>query len=101
MSYYDDEEPRRHRSRRHRPAYEEEEVVETRTGRDNRNINRHTEMIPRPRDSSSSSIEEVQRTYLPGGGEYVKRKTTVRDKSGRARSVDRADYYKSSRRKYT
>ena len=98
MSYYDDEEPRRHKSRRHRPTYEEE-VIETRTGRNNRNINRHTEIIPRPRDSSMSSVEEVQRDYLPGGGEYVRRKTTVKDKYGRARSVDRSDYYSGGRRK--
>ena len=106
MSYYDDQEPRRHRSHRksRAPVYEEE-VIET---RNSRGAPRGQMDLIRRRDDSSDSIEEVRRDFGPG--EYVQRRTTVRDKyapepyAPRARSVDRYDddsYYddrKGSRR---
>ena len=93
--YYDDEPPRRHRTHREsrRPVYEEEEVIQshTRNGRPTRQM----DLIRRPRDDSASSIEEVSRDFPPGGGAYVKRRTTTRDAypPARARSADRSRYY--------
>ena len=100
-SYYDDDPPRRHRSHHHsrRPVYEEEEVVETRTTRPQRQM----DLVRRPRDDSTSSVEEVRRDFAPGDGANVYRRTTVRDKYGapRARSVEHSygdDRYADSRR---
>ena len=91
MSYYDDEQPRRHRSHRHsRPVYEEE-VIESRQTRPRREPE-HMELVRR-RDSDDS-VEEVRRDFLPGDGTYIQRKTTTRDRyPPRARSVDRRSYY--------
>ena len=102
MSYYEDQDvPRRHRShrksRRGPTTYEEEQVIESRNGRPSRQM----DLIRRPRDDSTSSIEEVRRDYIPGGGEYVQRRTTTRDKyAPRARSADRYsdDYYHEEKR---
>ena len=91
-SYYDDEAPRRHKSHRQsrRPVYEEEEVIESRTSRPQRQM----DLVRRTRDDSSSSIEEVRRDFAPGEGAYVKRRTVVRDKypPPRARSVEYDEY---------
>ena len=97
MSYYEDEQPRRHRSHRHsRPVYEEEQ----RSYRP-KPPPQHMELIRR-RDSDES-VEEVRRDFPPGDGTYIQRKTTTRDRYPRARSVDRhsyyeADYYEDPRR---
>ena len=100
-SYYQDQDvPRRHRS--HRPrTYEEEEIIESRNTRaPPRNLG-NMELVRR-RDSSTSSIEEIRRDFAPG--EYVKRKTVVRNRypPQRARSADRGryndDYYGDPRR---
>lgn len=102
MSYeYDQQETHRRRkserSRRDRPVYEEEEIIETRGGppRGGRTM----DLARRSRDDSDS-IEEIQREFPPGEGAYVQRRTTVRDKYAsaprRARSIDRGyeeDYY--------
>ena len=100
-SYYDDDPPRRHRSHRQsrRPVYEEEEVIETRSSRPQRQM----DLVRRPRDDSTSSVEEVRRDFPPGDGANVYRRTTVRDKYGapRARSVEHSyndDRYADSRR---
>lgn len=89
-SYYQDQDvPRRHRS--HRPrTYEEEEIIEARNTRAPRNPG-NMELVRR-RDSSTSSIEEIRRDFAPG--EYIKRKTTVRNRypAQRARSADRGRY---------
>jgi hypothetical protein len=92
-SYYDADAPRRHKTHRsHRaPVYQEEEIVESRTSRPQRQM----ELVRRPRDDSTSSIEEVRRDFPPGDGAYIKRRTVVRDKypPARARSVDNDSYY--------
>ena len=98
-SYYDDEAPRRHKHRSsRRPVYEEEEVIESRSSRPQRQM----DLVRRPRDDSSSSVEEVRRDFAPGDGANVYRRTTVRDKyaAPRARSVenDRYDDRYDSRR---
>jgi hypothetical protein len=71
------------------------------------------QMVQRRRDDSSDSIEEVERDF--GDGDYVKRKTTVREGTRRTRSAGRyrdyddgydgrsrgSDYYeRRSRREY-
>ncbi|MCJ1296879.1 hypothetical protein MMC34_008447 [Xylographa carneopallida] len=87
-SYYDDDPPRRHRSHHQsrRPVYEEEEVIESRSSRPQRQM----DLVRRPRDDSTSSVEEIRRDFAPGEGANVYRRTTVRDKYGapRARSVE-------------
>ena len=94
MSYYDDEQPRRHRSHRHsRPVYEEE-VIETRQSKPSRREPEHMELVRR-RDSDDS-VEEVRRDFPPGGGDgmYVQRRTTTRDRyAPRTRSMDRHSRY--------
>ncbi|MCJ1387489.1 hypothetical protein MMC18_000332 [Xylographa bjoerkii] len=61
------------------------------------------DLVRRPRDDSSSSVEEVRRDFAPGDGANVYRRTTVRDKytAPRARSVEHSyndDSYTDSRR---
>ena len=72
MSYYDDNDaPRRHRSgrdrdsRRSRPVYEEEEIIEKRRGPPRQEVQTHRELIRR---QDSDDIEEVQRDFPPGEG---------------------------------
>jgi hypothetical protein len=88
--YYDDEEPRRHRSHRSRRPVYEEEVVETRTTR--APASRQMDLVRRPRDESEDSIEEVRRDYIPVG---AARRGAGRDPYAqpRARSVGRGGYY--------
>ncbi len=86
--YYEDDEPRRHRSHRtsRRPVYEEE-VVESRGARPTRGMD-----LVRRRDSDESS-EEIRREYPPGEGGYVQSRRYTRDKyapaPARARSAGR------------
>lgn len=83
MSYYDDDNrPRRHRSERQRrpraTEYSDETYVESR-GNGPRSSRQQTDLVRRPREDSDLSVEEVERDFPPGGGGYVKRKTTVRE----------------------
>jgi len=88
--YYDADSPRRHKHHSHRAPVYQEEIIESRTSRPQRQM----DLVRRPRDDSASSIEEVRRDFAPGDG-YVQRRTIVRDKypPTRARSVDNNDYY--------
>lgn len=97
--YYDDDPPRRQKSSRssRRPVYEEE-VIEQRSSRPSRQM----ELVRRPRDDSSDSVEEIKRD-LPRNATYVKRRSVVRDVNPpRARSADRRgsneESYAGSRR---
>ena len=71
MSYYDDDPPRRHKpgrdrdSRRNRPVYEEEEIIEKRRGPLRQDVQTHRELVRR---QDSDDIEEVQRDFPPGEG---------------------------------
>ena len=95
MSYYDDDAPRRHRSgrdrdsRRSRPVYEEEEIIEKRRGPPRQEVQTHRELIRR---QDSDDIEEVQRDFPPGEGFYGRR-DAYRDPypPRRARSDGRRD----------
>lgn len=88
--YYEEDAPRRHRHHHSRraPVYEEE-IIENRTSRPSR----QTDLIRRNRDSSSDSVEDIRRDFGPG--DYVQRRTTVRDiyPAQRARSADRSRHY--------
>ena len=90
--YYDDEQPRRHRSHRHsRPVYEEE-IIESRQTRGAGREPDRMELVRR-RDSDES-VEEVRRDFPPGDGTYIKRKTTTRDRyAPRTHSTDRRSAY--------
>ncbi len=76
-------------TRRERPpAYEEEEIIEARRGpardRDPRD-SKAGALVRRPQDSDSeSSVEDIHRDYIPGGG-YDRRRGD-RDPPRRARS---------------
>jgi hypothetical protein len=90
-NYYDDEAPRRHKSHRSRRPVYEEEVVEQRTSRPARQM----DLVRRPRDESTSSVEDIRRDFAPGDGTYVQRRKVVREKYAppRARSVEHDSYY--------
>ena len=91
MSGYYDEEPRRRSHRSRRPVYEEE-VIQARSGRNNRGMD-----LVRRRDSDDS-IEEVRRDFPPENA-YIQRRYTTRDKyAPRARSDDRSHYDDYDRR---
>ena len=82
----------RHRdSRRNRPAYEEEEIVETRSGP---RSSRTTDLVRRRDDS----IEDVERDFPPGDT-YVQRRSTRRARSDGRGRFDDDDYYEDTRRK--
>ena len=93
MSYYDDgqDAPRRHKSgrdrdsRRSRPVYEEDEIIEKRRGPLRQEVQTHRELIRR---QDSDDIEEVQRDFPPGEG-YGRRGTAYPPR--RARSDGRRD----------
>ena len=65
--------PKSHRRERP-PAYEEEEIIEARRGpardRDPRDPRdpRMSALVPRARDSSESSVEEIDRGFPPAAG---------------------------------
>lgn len=85
-SYYDEDPPRKHRAHRRRPVYEEEEIIESRSARPQRQMD-----LVRRRDESTSSVEEVRRDFAPPGeATKVYRRTTTRDKysAPRTRSVE-------------
>lgn len=94
MSY--DNQDRRQRSdrnrdsRRNRPAYEEEEVVETRSGP---RSSRTTDLVRRRDDS----IEDIERAFPPGDA-YVQRRSTRRARSDGRSRYDDDDYYEDSRK---
>ncbi len=95
MSYYDDDAPHRHRSgrdrdsRRSRPVYEEEEIIEKRRTHPRQEVQTHRELIRR---QDSDDIEEVQRDFPPGEG-FSGRRGAYRDPypPRRARSDGRRD----------
>ena len=97
MSYYDDgqDAPRRHRSardrdsRRNRPVYEEEEIIEKRRGPLRQEVQTHRELVRR---QDSDDVEEVQREFPPGEG-FSGRRGAYRDPypPRRARSDGRRD----------
>lgn len=99
MSYTSyDTQDRKHRSDRHRdrdsrrdrPSYKEEEIVETRTGP----RQSHQMDLVRRRDDS---VEEVERDFPPGDG-YVQRRSTRRARSDGRGRYDDDDYYEDRRR---
>ena len=82
MSYYEDDrrdDRRRHRDRGDRdrrprsPTYEEEEIIQARRGPKGSSRGAGP-LVPRRRDSSESSVEEVHRDFPPGGGSYDRRR---------------------------
>lgn len=87
MSYYEDERPRRHHSTRERRTRDEYDT-DPYTNYKNGAGARETSLVRRPRNSSFSSVEELQRDFPPAGG--YSRKTTVRQAT-RARSVGGRD----------
>lgn len=97
MSYTSyDTQDRKHRSDRHRdrdsrrdrPVYREEEVVETRTGQ---RPPRQMDLVRRREDS----VEEVEREFPPGDT-YVQRRSTRRARSDGRHRYD--DDYEDDRR---
>lgn len=106
--YYDDDDrddKRAHRrdrdrpksSRRERPpVYEEEEIIEARRGpardRDPRDPKAGA-LIPRPRDSSESSIEDIPRDYIPSGGHGRRRRDYDPPRRARSHGGGRYDDY--------
>lgn len=106
-TYYSEDRPRRHRSQRDRRPrdYTEEETYIARGGVDPRDA-RRMDLVPRRRDDSVSSVEEIQRDFAPPDGGYVRRKTTVREgvrPARRARSAGRYDdsFYDDRRSEYS
>lgn len=96
MSHYDDDPPRRRKSRRDRdrdrpPAYEED-VYESRGSRGG--AARQKALVRRSRDDDSDSVEEVHRDFPPGGGAYTR---SHRDR--RPKSAGYADDYEPRRRR--
>lgn len=100
MSYTSyDTQDRKHRSDRHRdresrrdrPTYREEEIVEARTGP----RQSHEMDLVRRRDDS---VEEVEREFPPGGSAYVQRRSTRRARSDGRGRYDDDDYYDDRRR---
>lgn len=96
MSYeYDDRDRRqrsdRHReSRRNRPAYEEEEIIESRSGP----RSRQTDLVRRRDDS----VEDIERDFPPGDV-YAQRRSTRRARSDGRSRYDDDDYYEDNRRR--
>ena len=99
MSYdpYEDQD-RKHRSDRHResrrnrPNYVEEDIVEARSGP---RPSRHTALVPRREDS----VEEVEREFPPGAGYGQSRSTARRARSAEHGRYDDDDYYGGRRSK--
>ena len=85
-------------SRRERPpAYEEEEIIEARRGpardRDPRDAKAGA-LIRRPRDSDSdSSVEDIHRDYIPGGGSGRRRRDYDPPRRARSHGGGRYDDY--------
>ncbi|KAL8790586.1 MAG: hypothetical protein Q9195_006266 [Heterodermia aff. obscurata] len=98
---YDDysDSPPRHRDRRSKPAYKEEEIIEAR-GAAPVAAARRDQLIRR--QMSDDSIEEVRRDFPPGGDPGYARRTTRRARSDGRGKYD-GDYsddeYYGSRRK--
>lgn len=98
MSYTSyDTQDRKHRSDRHRdrdsrrdrPSYKEEEIVETRTGP---RQSHQMDLVRRREDS----VEDVERDFPPGDG-YVQRRSTRRARSDGRGRYDDDDYYEDRR----
>jgi len=90
--YYSQDDAHRQHRRARRPVYEEK-VIESRGVR-GAPVGQ-TALVRRERRDSSSSVEEIDRQFVPGNGAYVQRRSTVRDRYGhdqwgppRPRSVD-------------
>ncbi|KAI4129441.1 MAG: hypothetical protein LQ338_002222 [Usnochroma carphineum] len=96
MSYYDDDPPRRRKSRRDRdrdrPAYDDQ-AYDSRGPRGD--AARQKALVRRSRDDDSDSVEEVQRDFPPGGRAYPKSR-----QQHRARSAGYDDDYYEPRRRH-
>ena len=99
MSGYDDD--RRHDRGRHRrsPVYEEEEIIQARRGPKGSKKDRGA-LVPKRRDSSESSVEDILRAFPPKGydrsrDDYQRKRAKSARESKRNSRYDDYDSYDS------